>query len=122
MEKIRQVIHHIKLNESSNTYSGEWDGLREDHESISTDVQEHANRLESMIPVATFFVQLVESRQAIWETANVTPLTILAIVLIPLRFVATIFSMNDRFAPGVPKFWVYFAVALPITLLVLFLA
>ena len=122
MENIRQVIYYIKLHENFDSCSEEWDGLREDYDFISTGFQEYANRLESMIPVATSFIQLVESRRAILETSNVTRLTVLAIIFIPLSFVATIFSMNDKYGPGGPKFWVHFAVALPTTMLVLFVA
>lgn len=122
MEKIRQVIRYLNLPESSGNCSEDWAALRMDYDFISTSIQEHSNRLESMIPVVTSFIQLIESRRALWETANVTRLTILALVFIPLSYVATVFSIAEKFGPGGPKFWVYFAVAVPITLLVLLLA
>ena len=75
-----------------------------------------------MIPVVTSFIQLIESRRALLETANVTRLTVLAIIFVPLSYVATVFSMSEKYGPGGPNFWVYFAVAVPITLLVLLLA
>lgn len=122
MEKIRQVIRYIHLPESSDSCFEDWAALCEDYEFIGTSIQEHSNRLESMIPVVTSFIQLIESRRALWETANVTRLTVLAIVFVPLSYVATVFSITEKFGPGGPKFWVYFAVAIPITLLVLLLA
>ena len=122
MEKIRQVIQYIHLPDSSGSCSEDWAALREDYDFIRTRIQEHSDRLESMIPVVTSFIQLIESRRALWETANVTRLTVLAIVFVPLSYIATVFSMSDKFGPGGSHFWVYFAFAVPITSLVLLLA
>ena len=66
-----------------------------------------------MIPIVAAFIQRIESRRALWETANVTRLTVLAIGFVPLSL---------QFGPGGPKIWMYFTVALPITLLILVLA
>ena len=58
-----------------------------------------------MIPiVVASFIQLRESRRALWKTANVTRLTVLAIVFVPLSFIATIFSITEQFGPRGPKF------------------
>ena len=122
MEKIRPLIRYLKIHEQANSCSEEWVGLREDYEFISTGIQEHGDRLESMTPVATSFIQLVESRRALLETANVTRLTVLAVIFVPLSYIATLFSMSEKFGPGGPKFWVYFAISLPMTLFVLFVA
>ncbi|KAL8855635.1 MAG: hypothetical protein Q9178_007724 [Gyalolechia marmorata] len=100
MEKIRQVIQYIHLSESSGSCSEDWAALLEDYDFISTSIQEHSNRLESMVPVVTFYIQLIESRRALGETTNVTRLTVLAIVFVPLSYIATIFSMNEKFGPG----------------------
>ena len=66
-------------------------GLRDGCDFVSTNIKKHTNRLESMIPIVASFIQLRESRRALWKTANVTRLTVLAIVFVPLSFIATIF-------------------------------
>ena len=104
MEKIRQVIRYVQLPESSSPCSEEWQALRDDCDFINTNIKEHANRLESMIPIVASFIQLIESRRALWETANVTRLTVLAIVFVPLSFIATIFSISEQFEPRGSKF------------------
>ena len=116
------MIRYVQLPESSSSCSENSQALRDDYDFISTNIKEHANRLEPMILVVASFIQLIESRRALWETANVTRLTVLAIVFVPLNFIATLSSMSENFGPEGPKFWMYFAVALPITLLVLVLA
>jgi hypothetical protein len=122
MDRIGHTIRYLKLQESAKTSSGDWTALREDYEFISTSIQENGNRLEAMIPVSTSFIQLVESRRALLESTNVTRLTVLAVVFVPLSYVASLFGMNEKFGPGGKYFWSYFAIAVPITLFVLVVA
>ena len=65
MEKIRQVIRCVQLPESSSPCSEEWQALRDDCDFIGTNIKEHANRLESIIPIVASFIQLMESRRAL---------------------------------------------------------
>ncbi|KAH6964668.1 hypothetical protein DER45DRAFT_592302 [Fusarium avenaceum] len=46
-------------------------------------------------------------------------ITILGLVFVPLAYVATLFSMSDAYAPGGERFWLYFAISIPMTILVL---
>lgn len=122
IEKINQMIRFIRSNEALYSVSEDWRTLCEDFELIRTGIQEHASRFESMVPVATSFIQLIESRRALRESANVTRLTFLATFFLPLSYVASLFSMGERYGPDGIRFWVYFAVALPITLCTFFFA
>ena len=45
-------------------------------------------------------------------------LTVLGLVFIPLAFTCGLLSMNDRYLPGTGLFWIYWAVALPLIILV----
>jgi Mg2+ and Co2+ transporter CorA len=122
MDKIKHTIRYLKLHQPTNACSGDWAALLEDYEFISTSIQENGNRLEAMTPVSTSFIQLVESRRALLESTNITRLTVLAVVFVPLSYVASLFSMNEKFGPGGQYFWSYFAIAVPITLFVLVVA
>ncbi|KAH9907264.1 hypothetical protein F4778DRAFT_721213, partial [Xylariomycetidae sp. FL2044] len=66
-------------------------------------------------------VQISDARRSIKENLNIKRLTLIAMVFIPLSYVATLFSMGDKYAPGQDGFWLYFAVSIP-TLLLVFLA
>lgn len=98
------------------------DSLIEDYEYLARSIDESGRRLENMLPVVTSLVQVVDSRRSFAETANVTRLTILALVFVPLTYVSSLFSMNPEYGPGGARFWIYFAAALPVTLCVFLIA
>lgn len=91
---------------------------------IATDTETNwsfrsANALESLNPIITSLVQLMNSHRSVSEASDVRRLTYIAIVFIPLSFIATLFSMGDDFLPGKTNFWLYWVTSIPITLLVL---
>jgi hypothetical protein len=92
--------------------------LKKDYKFIQTEVFEHGERLEAMVPLVTSAASLIESRRSLSETANVTRLTILAIVMIPLSYVASIFSMSENFRPGELLFCVYLVTAVPLAVFI----
>ncbi|KAI9675558.1 MAG: hypothetical protein M1822_008911 [Bathelium mastoideum] len=96
--------------------------MLEDYRYIAGSVNESGRRLEDMLPVAASLVQIVDSQRSFAETTNITRLTILALVFVPLTFVSSLFSMNATNGPGGPYFWVYFAVAVPVTVVVIAVA
>lgn len=96
--------------------------LADDYEHIGASIDSYSDRLESMLPVVTSLVQIVDSRRSFAETANVSRLTYLALVFVPLTFTTGLFSMNVDKAPGGHNFWIYFAVAIPVTVTVFMLA
>ena len=89
-----------------------------DYEYIDAKIEECGRMLENNVSVITSVVQILEARRASVEASNITRLTILALIFVPLTYVSSLFSMNSSNAPGSSHFWVYFAVALPVTLLV----
>ena len=94
----------------------------EDYKFIADNIDESGRRLENMLPVVTSLVQIVDSQRSFAETENITRLTILALVFVPMTFISSIFSMNAENGPGGRYFWVYFAVSLPMTAVVLVVA
>ncbi|KAF2642083.1 hypothetical protein P280DRAFT_517079 [Massarina eburnea CBS 473.64] len=125
-QKIRAIVRHLKarsLHSQNGMTSGFDTGfLIEDFEIICTNLEDAGSRLENMLPVVTSLVQIFDARQSFAETTNISRLTILALLFVPLNFVSSLFSMNDTNAPGGSGFWVYFAVAVPITFLVFLIA
>lgn len=114
-QKVRSVLRSLK---APNYKSSDLQALTEDFEYISVNIEDSGRRLESMLPVVTSLVQIVDARRSFAETANITRLTFLALIFIPLNYVSSLFSMNSVNAPGSRYFWVYFVVAVPVTLLV----
>ncbi|KAL2849332.1 hypothetical protein BJX68DRAFT_276047 [Aspergillus pseudodeflectus] len=96
--------------------------LREDYVYLADTLNDLSRRLQNMLPVVTSLVQISDSRRSLAESANVNRLTSLAIIFAPLSFTTGLFSMDTINGPGGTHFWVFFAVAIPITIVVFFLA
>ncbi|KAI1735869.1 hypothetical protein F4680DRAFT_452531 [Xylaria scruposa] len=92
-----------------------WDLLVLDLTHIEMQIKSYANALESL----NTLVQLANSHRSMSEASDVRRLTYIAVVFIPLSFVAALFSMGDNFLPGRDNFWLYWATSIPITLVVL---
>ncbi|KAI8955013.1 hypothetical protein F4801DRAFT_416888 [Xylaria longipes] len=96
-----------------------WDLLDLDIAHIEMQIEQYASALESLNPIITSLIQLANSHRSLSEASDVRRLTYIAIVFIPLSFVAALFSMGDNFLPGSGGFWQYWATSVPITLGVL---
>lgn len=99
-----------------------WQPVHRDIDFISAEITKYNHSLEGAVPLATSVVQLHESRQSIAEAVNVRRLTYIALIFAPMSWVASIFSMQERFVPGNVGCWIYFATALPLMGLVLALS
>lgn len=86
-----------------------------DFEYLTASLNQYSERLESMLPVVMSLVQISDTRRSLAEAANVSRLTYLAFVFVPLSFTSSLFSMNTDVSPGSRHFWIYFVVAIPIT-------
>ena len=96
--------------------------LKEDYTHLSASLTQYSKMMENMLPVLTSFAQIVDARRSFTETANISRLTILALIFVPLSFLSSLFGMNDVYAPGGNLFWVFFATAVPVTVVVFFVA
>jgi heme exporter protein D len=120
--KVSSLTSFIKFHNANSSYSEVWASVAQDYENIDGYIDSYGRRLEAMGPVVTSLVQIVDSRRSFAETANLSRLTYLALVFVPLTYVASLFSMTGTNAPGGKAFWVYFAVAIPLLGLVLSIA
>jgi Mg2+ and Co2+ transporter CorA len=113
------IINSQKIN-CSNWEA--WSSMADDCEHISQKIDAFSRQFDAMGAVVTSLVQIVDSRQSFTETANLSRLTYLALVFVPMTFVSSLFSMTGDFAPGRRFFWVYFVVAIPSLVLVFLIA
>jgi hypothetical protein len=74
------------------------------------------SRTKDLIDSALGSIQLVESAKSIEEARNSRLLATLGTVFLPLSLVASVLSMGGDFLPGNGRFWVYFALSLPLLL------
>lgn len=99
-----------------------WEMLLRDIKYLRSQIREYSYSMERTVPVATAIVQLLDAKLAARQAANVTLLTYIALVFVPLSWVAGLFSMSERYSPGQEQFWVYLATALPLSLVVLLIS
>jgi hypothetical protein len=118
--KLRFAIDFLQHRTNHNPDLAEYTLMIRDFEHISALVDTYGRRLESMVPVVTSVLQIADTRRSLREAANVTRLTNLALLFVPLSFVASLFSMNG----GVTRhdLAIYFAVAAPLCVVVFFVA
>ena len=90
--------------------------------SVLKRLQGFKEKVESLTSTVTGISSVRQAAISQQEAKLVSRLTVVALIFIPLSFTASIFSMGGDFQPGSPHFWVYFATAAPLTLLVLAIA
>jgi hypothetical protein len=119
LTKLQSVIELLQ-NEKGDSEGR--NSLLEDYKHLSLSIEHYGHRLESMLPMVASFVQIIDTRRSFAETANISRLTYLAIIFVPLSYVTGIFSMNPDVGPGGSHFWVYFVVSVPLSILVFLIA
>lgn len=99
-----------------------WEMLLTDIAYVRSKLRDYNHSMEQTVPVATAMVQLLDARQSARQAANITMLTYITLVFAPLSWVSGLFSMANSYFPGQENFWVYFATALPILIVVLLIS
>lgn len=75
-------------------------------------------RTESLNSSITALVGMAGNQHSLRETKRTRSLTIIGLMFLPLAFISSLFSMADDYLPGHAKFWHYFAVSLPLTVII----
>ncbi|KAH7324861.1 hypothetical protein B0I35DRAFT_171114 [Stachybotrys elegans] len=119
---LTEFIHYWLQQERLDTSKQCWSLVLRDIKHLQSQLNHYNRSLERMIPVAASMVQLLDSRRSMVEAANISRLTFIALVFVPLSWVASLFSMSDGYSPGDKYFWVYFVTAMPTLLVVVFLS
>jgi Mg2+ and Co2+ transporter CorA len=120
--KIHTLIRTAQSLRSDPSFSDEWESIIEDSSYIASRIGLYGRRFEAMVPVFTGLIQISESRLSFAETKNISRLTYMALVFVPLTFVSSLFSMTGDLAPGKRQFWIYFLVAAPLVIIVFMVA
>lgn len=95
--------------------------LQRDFEILLSSIENLQVRADSIMAVVTAVMSIEESKKAFEQNRSLARLTWLAITFVPLSFVTSLFSMNGDLSTLVTTFRTFFAVALPLTAMVLFL-
>jgi hypothetical protein len=115
---IRAVLGHAGLAHGPD----EWISTYRDFRYIEAELERLKDRSDAVRNQLTSLAGVVGNKQAINEARSVRVLTVLGMAILPLSLVASLFSMSGNFSPGGSRFWVYFAVSIPLVFLVFGLA
>ncbi|KAI1107089.1 hypothetical protein F4804DRAFT_240680 [Jackrogersella minutella] len=92
--------------------------LEKDFTLVAAHIDDLLSRTERIAAVATAVTAIEESRRAIEQNKVLGRLTYLAVIFAPLSFVSSFFSMSSNLSELTETIWVYFCVAIPISLVV----
>jgi Mg2+ and Co2+ transporter CorA len=79
-------------------------------------------RVDKIMNVATAITSIEQSKKAMKEARDVTRITYLAFVFIPMSFAASFLSMNGDFPSESRVYWVFFVIAIPLSTVAVLIA
>lgn len=91
--------------------------LREDFLIILRDLDALQAQVQDLVRVVTAIISIEEAKRSAEQNKSLARLTYLAVVFVPLSFVSSFFSMTSDISSLRTTFWIFFAVAVPLTLL-----
>lgn len=89
--------------------------MEADYRYLLTRMQGTAQRIEKNINLLASLVAIGAGKQGLDESHSVSRLNLLAIIFLPFSTIATILGMQGNYAPGADQFWLFWAVAIPLT-------
>ena len=92
--------------------------LEEDLKYVLDGMSTNLARVEKNVNLLVALVAISEGRQGLQENRGLALLTLVASLFLPSQTVSTILGLQNDYGPGAENFWVLWAVALPITILV----
>lgn len=100
----------LEVLQSDNT--PDWRDCQKDFQYIYFRLKVLKQRADTLMQAMTGLASIAGNRQSLEEAKRVKRLTLLGLLFIPLAYTASLFSMQDNYAPNKPQFWVYWASAL----------
>ncbi|CAG8953002.1 hypothetical protein HYFRA_00003192 [Hymenoscyphus fraxineus] len=96
--------------------------LRSDFEAILQSIEQPQTRTQNIISLATTIIGVEENQRAMKMNKNLVRVTYLAVIFAPMAFISSFFSMTPDLATLKQTIWIYFAVAVPVTVTCLIIA
>jgi Mg2+ and Co2+ transporter CorA len=103
-------------------HSGELLKLRGDFIAVRKALRTKQTQVQDMVSVVTAIISIEENKRSAEQNHNVTRLTYLAVLFVPMTFVSGFLSMTPDVTALSRTFWIYFALALPLTFVALVIA
>lgn len=116
LNEVSSIVTDLDLNLASG------DASAKDFLTLQRDFTRLKTKAEALIASCNTLANVVGIKQSLREARNVTRVTILGAFFLPLSLTTGLFSMAPQYLPGAPGFWIYFAIAIPIVLMVFILS
>ena len=127
----RQVVFHRRGVDNNmralgltgphqDTNNHDWKDTRSEYMSIAAELDEQISFSQTLISAFTGLASIVGTRRSLEEARSVRILSVLGMIFLPLSLTAGIFSMSNEYGPGQPKFAQFFAVSVPLLVVVVF--
>ncbi|KAJ5676061.1 hypothetical protein N7462_008958 [Penicillium macrosclerotiorum] len=85
-----------------------------DFQAILYELDRRETRVDNLVGIVTDSINLSSALRSLHDARFGLQLSIAAAVFFPVTLVAAIFSMGDEYSPGAKKFWMPWAVAVPL--------
>lgn len=95
---------------------------RDDYDRLTRSMSALASIIGARQALQETRLQKEDTMRSLREAKSTKTLTVIAMAFAPMALTSQLFSMSDLFQPGGKEFWIYFAVALPLTLFVFIVA
>lgn len=118
----RRGQKHWSKDHSSDLAMQHGRDLEEDFTFLQSRTAETINRIEKNINLLIALVAIGEGKQQLEENRGIVRLSLLATVFLPFSTVAAILGMQGSYAPDSGGFWLFWAIAVPLTALVMILS
>lgn len=99
--------------------SGPISPLNADFSQVRSYMEEYQQRIDRLTSVVTAIISIGDSRRGQEDNRNVNQLTWLATFFIPLSYISSLFSMQSDLSGMGHTWWVYFAAAIPLSVVCL---
>jgi Mg2+ and Co2+ transporter CorA len=115
----KTLIHNSPVNPPLLKLRDDFLIIQQDLEAIQTQVQ---NQIMNMVSTVGAITSLQENQRAMELNRNLTRLTYLAVVFVPMSFVSSFLSMTPNVSELAETFKLYFILSLPLTFIALSVA
>ncbi|KAF4976451.1 hypothetical protein FZEAL_6889 [Fusarium zealandicum] len=131
-ENLRQIMIQLGIPTSpgSRNDTKDWKDTASDFQTLLTQAEEVLQQMRSCNSAITGLASIVNANQAVKaqrlaleaaklsakEAKRARALVLLGLVFVPLSLISSIFSMSEPYSVGHSRFWVYFAVSVPVAI------
>jgi Mg2+ and Co2+ transporter CorA len=120
---IKATKHELECRRGSSFVpKAQWEDIMADIDGVYERVHALQTRVDKIMNVATAITSIEQSKKAMKEARDVTRITYLAFVFVPMSFTASFLSMSGDFPSKARVYWVFFVIAIPLSTVAVLIA